>query len=404
MEGARIINSIRLQNILSYGPNTPAFPLEPLNVLIGPNASGKSNLIEALSILAAAPRDIQEPLRGGGGVEEWLWKGSQDPLRTASMEILVDLHWAQRLLRYRLSFGSLFSRFALHGEMVEGEPYSGQDSKLKFYYQYRDGQPVERTDGEFTSEVHLKREDLKSDQSILSQMRLPGLSTGTATGVFLLAGTCAQMRLYRELPLWQEAPIRRPQQADLPQDYLWEDGSNFAVVLSFLLNQPRTKEWLLHNLQDFYPSVRDIQAVVLGGSVQVSFHEEGLGHPVPATRLSDGSLRYLFLLAALCSLEPPPITPIICIEEPETGLHPDVIPKLAKLLVEASKRSQIIVTTHSDILIDALSDTPEAVVICEKVDGATQLRRLDADDLKVWLDDYRLGELWTRGDLGGNVW
>lgn len=86
------------------------------------------------------------------------------------------------------------------------------------------------------------------------------------------------------------------------------------------------------------------------------------------------------------------------------GLHPDVIPKLAKLLVEASERSQIIVTTHSDILVDALSDTPEAVIICEKVDGATQFQRLNADDLKVWLDKYRLGDLWTSGHLGGNLY
>ena len=86
------------------------------------------------------------------------------------------------------------------------------------------------------------------------------------------------------------------------------------------------------------------------------------------------------------------------------GLHPDVIPHLAKLLVEASKRSQVIVTTHSDILVDALTDTPEAVVICEKVDGATQLRRLNANDLKVWLEKYRLGELWTSGHLGGNLY
>ena len=86
------------------------------------------------------------------------------------------------------------------------------------------------------------------------------------------------------------------------------------------------------------------------------------------------------------------------------GLHPDVIPKLAKLLVDAANRSQIIVTTHSDILVDALTDTPEAVVICEKVDGATQLRRLNAEDLKDWLKQYRLGELWTSGQLGGNLY
>ena len=216
-----------------------------------------------------------------------------------------------------------------------------------------------------------------------------------------LANQFERIRLYREFQLGHNARPRQPQPADLPQDYLAEDASNLAVVLSDLLDQPRTKEAILEHLQDFYPSVSDILSVVRGGLVQVSLYERDLHHTVPATRLSDGTLRYLCLLSVLCHPEPPPI---ICIEEPEMGLHPDVIPGLAKLLVQASERSQIIVTTHSDILVDALSDTPEAVVICEKVDGATQLRRLDPDDLNVWLEKYRLGELWTSGDLGGNLY
>ena len=73
------------------------------------------------------------------------------------------------------------------------------------------------------------------------------------------------------------------------------------------------------------------------------------------------------------------------------GLHPDIIPEVAKLLIDASKRSQIFVTTHSDVLVDALSEVPEAVVVCEKVDGATQTaRRLDKESLKPWLEKYRL--------------
>ena len=101
---------------------------------------------------------------------------------------------------------------------------------------------------------------------------------------------------------------------------------------------------------------------------------------MPATRLSDGSLRYLCLLAVLCNPTPPLV---VCIEEPELGLHPDIIPEVAKLLVEASSRSQIFVTTHSDVLVDALTETPEAVIVCEKEEGATRMRRLDAEELKA---------------------
>ena len=122
---------------------------------------------------------------------------------------------------------------------------------------------------------------------------------------------------------------------------------------------------------------------------------------IPATRLSDGTLRYLCLLAILCDPDPPPL---ICIEEPELGLHPDVLPKLADHLLAASRRTQLIVTTHSDVLVDAMSEQPESVVVCEKHHGATAMTRLAADDLQVWLQKYRLGELWIRGELGGTRW
>ena len=85
-------------------------------------------------------------------------------------------------------------------------------------------------------------------------------------------------------------------------------------------------------------------------------------------------------------------------------MHPDLLPKIADLLVEASQQCQLIVTTHSDILVDALTDRPASVVVCEKHDGKTSMTRLDPGDLSSWLAEYRLGELWTKGQLGGVRW
>jgi predicted ATPase len=122
---------------------------------------------------------------------------------------------------------------------------------------------------------------------------------------------------------------------------------------------------------------------------------------IPATRLSDGTLHYLCLLAILCDPEPPPL---ICIEEPELGLHPDILPKVADLLRSAATRTQLIVTTHSDILVDAMTETPECVVVCAKEDGRTTMQRLVPEELEQWLAKYRLGQLWTKGQIGGNRW
>jgi predicted ATPase len=88
-------------------------------------------------------------------------------------------------------------------------------------------------------------------------------------------------------------------------------------------------------------------------------------------------------------------------EEPELGLHPDALSLVAELLVAASARMQIIVTTHSDVLVSALTDHVESVLVCEHR-GSTQLASLDAERLTHWLDKYRLGDLWRMGELGGN--
>ncbi len=398
MEGKRFIRSIRLDNLLSYGSWEREFDLEPLNVLIGPNASGKSNLIEALSLLAAAPtRDLQAPIREGGGVRDWLWKGATR-LSTATLDVTIEYHGEQPL-RYRLSFTESAARFELKDEAVESERPTPGNEDPYIFYRYQEGRPVLNvfTQEESRFNRRLTREDVHAEQSILSQRRDPD----SYPELTYLASRFERMRFYREWNLGRSGPPRLPQQADLPQDSLLEDASNLGFVLSSLLNQPPVKRQILEQLRIFHPSVEDILATFNSGTVQLFLHEEGLYHPVPATRLSDGSLRFLCLLVVLCNPDPPPV---VCIEEPEIGLHPDVIPEVAALLVKASSHSQIFVTTHSDILIDALTDTPEAVVVCEKSDGATQLRRLDADELKPWLKKYQLGELWVKGEIGGNRW
>ena len=403
MDGARFIRTVRLEGVLSYAPGGGELPLEPLNVLIGPNASGKSNLIEALSLLAAAPGDLQAPIREGGGVHEWPWKGATEA-PAATVEVTTEYPNGPTALRYRLSFGEIGTRFELRDEVVENEyPTNPRDTQPYFYYRYQEGQPVLNVKGdtEATPEQRftrrLVREDVKPDQSILSQRRDPD----TYPELTYLASRFERMRFYREFHVGRRTPPRLPQNADLQQDRLLEDASNLGLVLSDLLNQPPLKQRILDKLREFYPLIQDIFISVRGGTVQIFFHEAGLRHPVPATRLSDGSLHYLCLLAVLCHPDPPPV---VCIEEPEIGLHPDVIPDVADLMVEASARSQLLVTTHSDILVDALTDVPETVVVCEKLNGATQLRRLDAEEIGPWVEKYRLGEIWTQGEIGGNRW
>ena len=92
------------------------------------------------------------------------------------------------------------------------------------------------------------------------------------------------------------------------------------------------------------------------------------------------------------------------IEEPELGLHPDTLPAIRDLLLDASTRTQLIVTTHSTILVDSFTEHPEAILTCDKVQGATQIARLDPAQISGWLQHGSLGQLWVSGHLGGRRW
>ena len=387
-----LIHRIKLQNVLSFGPNTQELDLKPLNVLIGPNGSGKSNLIEAIGLLRAAPRDLTIPIIGGGGVGNWIWKG-EPKASVACLEAVVDNPKGQQPLRHQLTFRESGQRFELTGERIENEQaYSGHGQPY-MYFELHGGQATLNYRDE--QKRRLRPEDLNSEQSVLAQRRDPD----HYPELTWLGDTYARIRLYREWSFGRNAPPRLPQDAALPNDFLIEGGQNLGLMLNRLKLEPQAKHRFLKALRELYEGMDDFNVQIEGGTVQVMLEEGGI--VVPAIRLSDGTLRYLSLLAILCHPNPPPL---ICLEEPELGLHPDVLPGLTDLLREASTRCQLIVTTHSDVLVDKLTDTPESVVVCEKHEGQTQLQRLDGAALAHWLKRYSLGDLWTKGELGGNRW
>ena len=400
MEGRKFIKTIRLDNILSYGPDSGEFPMEPLNVLIGPNASGKSNLIEIIALLASTPRDLQHRIILGGGASDWIWKGSEQ-LETSTIEVTTE-YYIYEPIRYRLSFTAVAQRLLLIDEVIE-QANPPLDSNLPYhYYRYQAGNPtitlLSKPDNESRQKRYISdipREEIDPALSILSQRR------GANPELTYLANRFARISFYRKRDFPINKPPRQPGKLDSPRSFLSESGHNLSSVLSSLLKEPDMKINIMSKMKRFYPNINDIVFDSIGNSIQTYFHESSLSQAIPATRMSDGSLHYLCLLAVLCHPNPPPV---ICIEEPETGLHPDIISEVADHLIEASKRSQIIVTTHSDILVDALTDIPESIVICDKQDGTTKLRRLSKENIESWLEDYRLGEIWMSGQIGGTRW
>ena len=364
------LTSLKLDNFLSFGKSEAAVEMRPLNLIIGPNGSGKSNFIEALSLLHSAPStstqlNLPATISRGEGVGEWIWKGKKDE-ENASIEATFHNPYGKTDLRYVLGFTESNLRFKIDEERVENAEANKGNKNPHFYYRFKDGKAfLNAKDG------RKKKPDIgdfKPNVSILSQRKDPD----QFREMTYLGDKFEEMRLYRDWHFGPGSDVRLPQKTDMPNDYLDIKAKNLYLVLSRLLNDLSVESRILDALGSLYKDIDRVRIRIDGGTVQAVFQEGE--NVIPASRFSDGTLRFLCLLVVL--LDPNPPAPLVCIEEPELGLHPDVLSTVAKLLVEASKRTQLVVTTHSEALVDAMTDQPESVLVADRDENGTQLRRL----------------------------
>ena len=396
------LKSMQLENFLSFGESAAPVEMRPLNVLIGPNGAGKSNFIEALALLQAAPStssrsNLNFAVNEGGGVKDWIWKGDGAATRAlidATFENPVD--GAGMDLRYVLGFSGASGHFEIVEERIENRDACGGCGEAHFHYRLQDGMGALNVGDAEAKKPELRTEEVDLTTSILAQRRDPHRHSE----ITHLGGMLAGIGLYREWELGPRARVRDSQRADLLNRTLDGDSGNLHLVFNRLMNDADAKSRLLKALGVLYDGIDDVAVKIDGGRVQVMLLEGR--RAMPAHRLSDGTLRFLSLLAILC--DPRPAAPLVCLDQPELGLHPDVLPTLADLLMEASERVQLVVATHSEILVEAMTRQPESVLVADRTEGGTQLTRLDPQELKVWLKEYSLRDLWERGQIGGVRW
>ncbi len=415
----KLLTSLQLKGFISFGPHSSPIQLDKLNVLIGPNGVGKSNFIEALELLSATPGDFAGAIRGGGTPADWIWRGdimadgtafadgaaSTGGLNAARIEAILAGFDRTPGLRYAIEFADSNGRVEILDELLEEcEKADPGAPDVRYYYRFQQGHPeinmaeevLDRPGGRKYVHRKLKRESIDPRQSIFSQRKDADLYPE----VTAVAERFGAIEVFREWSFGRTAPLRKAQPADLPNEVLLPQLGNLGLVLNDLEHRgiwPRLNQ-VMHQ---FLPRYQRLSTKVSAGSVQIYLHEEGLSAPIPATRLSDGTLRFLSLLAILLNPRP---APLICIEEPELGLHPDAMALVAELLVEASERTQLVVTTHSDALVSELTAHAESVLVCDYLEHGTTLERLESEKLAFWLEKYRLGEIWRIGKIGGNLW
>ncbi len=421
MTGPPLFRHIQLEGFLSFGLVADPIPLTALNLIIGPNGSGKSNLVEALSVLRALPRDLLRPIRQSGGIRELLWRaspsdsgansgfgaegfgnsfsdGSGAGIPAARFELVIGAGHStpnaadETPLRYSLVLAAEGTTCIVLDERLENIEARPDETEPYCYFGFESDSLVLHGN---QGRRELRRGTIDKTQSILAQRRDPD----TYPELTRLADTLKGIRIYRDWQFGPNAAARRPCGSGVRTDHLSEGLDNLPARLASLKRSPAVKHRLLELVRELAPSFDDFEVVPEGGALTLYLMEGGLSFP--AHRLSDGTLHYLCLLAILVDPEPPPL---MVIEEPELGLHPDILPLLKDLMVEASARGQLIITTHSTQLVDAMTDCAGSVLICEKQAGRSTITRLTQGEVDHWRKHGSLGSLWMAGHFGGTRW
>ncbi|MDA2909729.1 AAA family ATPase [Nitrospiraceae bacterium AH_259_D15_M11_P09] len=358
---------MKLQNIILKGFKSfheLDLELSPLNVMIGPNGSGKSNFISVFKLLnEMVIGNFQASVARGGGAGTFLYYGEK-----VTKEIEVYLRFGANgynCVWVPTADGNLF--------------FSKEDCLFWGAYTERTGYREHLGSGHRESNL----------PNAAGRARVPGY----------VMNALVSWRLYHFHDTSDTAAVKRT--ADINDNlYLRAEASNLASVLYRLREGSR----------NYYEAIRDTIREVAPffddfllrpdptneTKIRLEWRERGSDYPFMAYHLSDGTLRFMCLATLL--LQPyPPST--ILIDEPELGLHPAAITILAGLLKAASTRTQVIVSTQSVPLVNQFE--PQDILVLDRVQGQSTIRRLGSEEMKDWLDDFGLGDLWEKNLLGG---
>ena len=369
--------------------NKLVVPLDRLNLVTGPNGSGKSNLYRALRLLAeTAQGGVINALAREGGLDSTFWAGPETiSRRMREGEVAVQATTRQNVKRLRLGFaGEDFSYAISMGLPSPGISYFSLDPEIKKEciwagHLYRPASLLVQRSGPMVRAREGRNWDVLAQHtpdyhSLFDQV---GSLRGSPE-VLLLRESIRGWRFYDHFRSDVDAPVRQPQ-LGTRTPVLHHDGRDLAAALQ-TIREIGDPEALQRAVSDAFPGARLNIQPLQGGRFTIEFYQEGLLRPLSAAELSDGTLRYLLLIAALLTPRPPTM---MVLNEPETSLHPDLLPALARLIIQASQHCQVWVVSHASRLIAALQqDEGCNSIVLEKVMGETRIVGQGMLDAPAW--------------------
>ncbi|MCJ8298070.1 MAG: AAA family ATPase [Pseudomonadales bacterium] len=383
-----MINTISIANYRSL--LQLVIPLTNLNVVTGANASGKSNLYKSLRLLAeTAQGGVVNALAKEGGLDSTFWAGPETlSKRMKSGDVPVQGGPRQNRTRLRLGFsGDDFgyaislglpvpstSAFALDPQIKRETIWAGSSYRPASVLVEREGAVIKvRSDRHW----EVIAQHANSFDSLFSQIADPVRTPEVVS----LRDNIRNWRFYDHFRTDRDAPARQPQ-LGTRTPVLHNDGHDLAAALQ-TIKEIGDAQALTDAISDAFPGANLNIAIQSDGRFAIEFSQYGLLRPLSGLELSDGTLRYLLWVAALLTPRPPPL---MVLNEPETSLHPDLLPALARLIIRASKSTQVWVVSHASGLIAALECSQDCNSIAlEKQLGQTKVLGQGVLDEPMWL-------------------
>ncbi|RIK80344.1 chromosome segregation protein SMC [candidate division KSB1 bacterium] len=361
-----------------------------LNIVIGPNGSGKSNLLRFMELLSVSAQGrLGKYIQTLGGMDPLVWDGQAtmilsslkfQPFENEYLTYQLELARLGKTSSYRITKELLTSVLSDQNKVIELLSRNGVRAQIL---------------GENQQMLTAQEESITDEESFLS-MAVSPFASDLQTKLFL--GSLMRWRIYHDVHVHQEATIRRAAVARSEKS-IDPDGQNLVPVLHTLYESDR----------DFKREVNTAMRAAFGNDfeelifppaadqrIQLRIRWKSLKREQSAADLSDGTLRFLLLLTILAN---PNLRLPVAIDEPETGLHPSMFPIIAEYAVEASKRAQIIFTTHSPQFLDAFTDIKPTTTVAKWENGETQLNTIAGSELDYWLKEYTLGALFNSREL-----
>jgi predicted ATPase len=398
----KMIKSIKLKNFFSFQNAEIKFDTQT-NVLIGINGSGKSNLLKAIKLL-------KEGISGNlknliydtwGGFDAVCYKGNEKN-SVISLEFKFD---GKIINEYGARFNEDLSYLInIHNVSGTNNYYieekmfrASKKEKQIFFVYFLKGSGVlfeNKKKASRPNKVSYRKKD--PQELVLSQIKDPDR--------YLIQDAVCKaiedIEIYDYFDTTARSVVRKPM---LPtsEKRLLPDGSNLSQMLNTInINYKDQYNHILKSLNEVNDKFLKFDFHFIGGNIELMLEEKLLNGSIPVTHISDGTLKYLCLLSIFFN---PERGKFVCIDEPETDLHPDMIYNLTKAIKDTSTETKYLIATHSENVLNGF-EIKDVRVLEKDNENRTVINTYKENDFKGWYDNFMVGNMWRQGDIGGNRW